>query len=508
MSSTVSSASPPGPGGPPAPPSPPAAPPDGSPDGSPAAPATAGGKAGRLDPAVVRMALVLVLGAIAPLLDSTVVNVALRTLSRDFAAPVAQVQWVTTGYLLSLALAIPASGWAVDRFGAKRLWIAALLLFLTGSMLCAIAWNLDALIAFRVLQGVGGGVMLPVLQTLLIRAADGGRTPLGRLMSVVTLPALVAPIFGPVVGGLIVGHASWRWIFLINAPICLAGALLAGRVLPPDPPARAARLDLPGLLLLSPAVAALVYGLAQVGSLGGFAHPAVLVPLAGGAVLAAGFVAWTLRARIPVPLVDLRLLRVRSFAASSSLLFLSGLSMFGSMLLLPLYYQQVRGASVVGAGLLMAPQGVGSLLARGAGALTDRFGPRPVLLGAIAAMTVGTVPFVVTGEVNTVLLAAALVLRGAGLSAANMAVMVGAYRGLDRAQIPHASTMTRIAQQIGASFGTAVLAVILQSQLSAHPGAAGARTAYGHAFLWALIFAAGSIVPALLLPRAPKAEQS
>jgi EmrB/QacA subfamily drug resistance transporter len=325
-------------------------------------------------------------------------------------------------------------------------------------------------------------------------------------MSVVTLPALVAPIFGPMVGGLIVGHASWRWIFYINVPICLAGALLAWRALSSDPPARGARLDVPGLLLLSPAVAALVYGLAQVGSLGGFAHPAVIAPLAAGTVLLAGFIAWALRAQ--TPLVDLRLFRVRSFAASSGLLFLSGLSMYGSMLLLPLYYQQVHGASVIGAGLLMAPQGVGSLLARGAGALTDRFGPRPVLLAAIVATAVGTLPFVVAGQVNAVLLAAALVVRGAGLSAANMAVMVGAYRDVDRAQIPHASTTTRIAQQVGASFGTAVLAVILQSQLTAHPGSVGVRIAYGHTFLWALIFAAASLIPALLLPRTPKAERS
>jgi MFS family permease len=155
----------------------------------------------------------------------------------------------------------------------------------------------------------------------------------------------------------------------------------------------------------------------------------------------------------------------------------------------------------------MAPQGVGSLLARGAGTLIDRAGPRPVLLGAIAATAVGTLPFVATGAVNAGLLAAALVLRGAGLSAANMAVMVGAYRDVDRAQIPHASTATRIAQQVGASFGTAVLAVILQGQLSAHPGAPGARIAYGHTFLWALIFTAVSVVPALLLPRTRNAQQ-
>jgi MFS family permease len=155
----------------------------------------------------------------------------------------------------------------------------------------------------------------------------------------------------------------------------------------------------------------------------------------------------------------------------------------------------------------MAPQGIGSLLARGGGVLTDRFGPRPVLLGSILLTTAGTIPFVFTAHhVNLVVLGIALVVRGAGLSAANMAVMVGAYRDLSREQIPHASTATRIAQQVGASFGTAVLAVVLARQLAAHPGAAGLATAYGHTFLWALAFTVVSLVPALALPRISRAK--
>ena len=474
------------------------------------APTPAGRKT--LDPAVVRMALVLVLGAIAPLLDGTIVNVALHTLGRAFSVSVADVQWVATGYLLALALAIPITGWAAGRFGAKRVWIFAQLLFLAGSMLCGVAWNLDSLIGFRVLQGLGGGLMLPVLQTLLMRAA-GSRETLGRLMAVVTVPALVAPIFGPVVGGLMLrlpgGDASWRWIFYVNVPICILGALLAWRVLPEDPPNRSSRLDLVGLLLLSPALAALLYGLASVGIDGGFGHTEVIVPLVLGAVLTAAFLYRAARGRTPEPVLDLSLFRVRSFTASSVLLFISGLSMYGSMLLLPLYYQQERQESVVVAGLMLAPQGIGSLLARGGGVLTDRFGPRPVLLGSILLTALGTVPFVFsTHHVSAVLLGIGLAIRGAGLSAANMAVMVGAYRDLDREQIPHASIATRIAQQVGASFGTAVLAVVLARQLGAHPGGAGLATAYSHTFLWALGFTLVSFVPALALPRKSSAAAS
>lgn len=448
---------------------------------------------GRLDPAVLRMAGVLLLGAMAPLLDSTIVNIAVHVLGRDLHASVTTVQWVSAGYLLALAMAVPVAGWSVDRFGARRMWLIALALFLTGSVLSGLAWNIDALIAFRVVQGAGGGLMLPILQTVLMRAA-GGRG-LGRLMAVVTLPALVGPILGPVIGGLIVGHLSWRWIFFVNVPVCVAAIVLAWRALPADAPGPRPRLDVIGLVLLSPGLAGLVYGLSRVGDLGGFGHAAVLAPLVGGALLVAAFVVHAVRDR--EPLVDLRLFADRGFAASTASLALSGLGLFSSMLLLPLYYQQVRGASVIMAGLLLAPQGVGSLLARAVGPLTDRIGPRPVLLAAIVATALGTVPFAMAGHVPGALLAGALVVRGLGLSAANMAVMVGAFQGLDRARVPHASGITRIAQQLGGAFGTAVLAVMLQSQLGGHS----AVLAYAHTFTWALALTVVAVIPALLLPR-------
>jgi EmrB/QacA subfamily drug resistance transporter len=450
----------------------------------------------RLEPAVLKLAGVLVLGAMAPLLDSTIVNVALHTLGTELGAPVATVQWVSTGYLLAMATAVPGSGWLTDRFGAKRLWLAAQALFLAGSVLSGAAWDIGSLIGFRVVQGIGGGLMLPLLQTLLVQAAGGRR--LGRLLAVVTLPALAGPILGPVLGGLIAGHLSWRWIFYVNVPLCLLAIVLAWRLLPEDPPGKASRLDVPGLLLLSPGVAAVVYGLSTMGT-DGPGSPRALVPLAAGLVLLAAFTRHALRST--GPLVDLRLFRTRSFAASSALLFLSGLALFGSMLLLPLYYQQLRGEGVVAAGLLLAPQGLGSLLARGTGGLADRLGPRPVVLGGIALTAAGTLPFALGGQhTNGLLLAIALVVRGAGLSAANMAVLVGAYRDLPPERISHASSTTRIVQQIGGSFGTAVLAVVLQRQLTAHPGTAGQVTAFGHTFAWAVAFAALAVVPALLLP--------
>jgi EmrB/QacA subfamily drug resistance transporter len=446
-----------------------------------------------IDPAVRKLAAVMIVGAAAGLLDTTIVNVAIKTIAGDLHAPLTEVQWVMTGYLLSYGMVIPFSGWALARFGARRTWLFSLSLFLAGSMAAGAAWNIGSLIAFRVVQGIGGGMLIPVFTTVLVQAA-GGKS-LGRLMATVSLPAVVVPILGPVAGGLIIANLDWRWIFYVNVPICAAGLLLAWRYLPgqathagPRP-----RLDLPGIALLSPAVALLLYGLANAGSRGGPGHRDVLVPLAAGVVLLGAFAARGLLWRRDgvAPVIDLRLFRVRSFAGASGLMFLSGLSTYGALFLLPLYYQQARGASVLTAGLLMAPQGIGSLLPRiWAGKLTDRLGPRPVVLAGMLTAAAATVPFALAGaHTSYALLCVVLMVRGAGLSSAAIAVMAGAFTGVPKASVPDASTATRIIQQVGGSFGTAVLAMILVGHT------------YQVAFWWSIGFTGLAVLPALLLPR-------
>ncbi len=475
----------------------------------------------KLDPALVRLVVILIVGLIPSLLDTTIVNVAIASVGRDLHATVAEIQWVITGYLLSFGMVIPLSGWALSRFGGRTVWLASLTVFLAGSMASGAAWNVPSLIGFRVLQGAGGGLMLPLLTTLIMRAAGPNR--LGRLMATVSLPVAVVPILGPVISGLIISHASWRWIFFVNAPICVAGLLLAWRGLPHDRPAgrRAAaqgsrpaaerpRLDVAGLLLLCPALAGLLYGLAQVSTEAGFAHPAVIVPIAAGFALLAGFAVHALRKRGDA-LVDLRLFRSRAFAGASGLMFLAGLSIYGAMLLLPLYFQEARGYSALTAGLLLVPQGVGSILPRTiVGKLTDRLGPRPVSLAGIVLAGIGTVPFALaTAHTNAYWLAAALVVRGAGLGAATIALMAGAFQDLTRAELPRASSATRIAQQVGGAFGAAVLVVILASQRAAHvaSGPAAIVIAFGHTFWWCVGFTALAVIPALALPGRPAAPR-
>lgn len=458
----------------------------------------------RLDAGLLRLAGVLILGVIAPVLDSTIVNVAIRTLGGDLHASVSTIQWVSTGYLLAMAVAIPVTGWSTDRFGGKRMWLLALTLFLVGSVLSGAAWSVGSLIAFRVLQGLGAGLLLPIMQTLLFRSANGRTDGMGRIMAMISLPMLLGPVLGPVIGGLIIGHLQWRWIFFVNPPICLVAILLAWRLMPADTTRTGQHLDLAGLLLLSPALAAMIYGLSQVGDRGGFDHAQVLLPLIAGLLVLLVFAWHALRVR--EPLVDLRLFRHRSFTVSALLLFLAGMASFGAMFLLPLYYQELRGESVVVAGLLMAPQGLGVALSRLAGTAIDRIGARPVVLGGVVLLALGTLPFIAAGaHTSTWWLAVALVVRGTGLGAVTMAVMLGVYDGLNRAEVPHASSMSRIFQQLGGSFGTAILAVVLQRQLAGHPG----PTAFDHTFVWALVFTAIAAIPAVRIPtRRPAFEQA
>lgn len=454
-----------------------------------------------LDPAFLKLAVILLTGAMVVMFDTTIVNVAINTLSRELNAPVSTTQWVISAYVLALAMVVPVSGWAMDRFGAKQTWMGALALFMVGSILSSLAWNIGVLIACRVLQGVGGGLMLPVLQTLLVNAA--GKRNLGRMMSLVSFPALLGPILGPVLGGLILSQLSWRWIFWVNIPFCVAGLVMAWRGLQPTAPKKGSYLDFVGLALLSPGLAAVIFGFSQAGSQGGFVNIAVLLPVTIGTVLLGGFVFHALRTKRP-PLLDLRLFGVPSFAASTVLLFLSGLSVYGAMLLLPLYEQQVRGQSALTAGLFLAPQGLGMLLTRGyAGRLTDRIGARPVVLGGFLLTIAGTLGYTQAGvDTNELLLGASLVIRGAGLGAVTIPIMAAAYLGLRSNQVPHASIATRITMQLGGAFGAAVFALILQTQIAAHAssGLVGLATAFDNAFWWSVGLTAVAIIPALFLP--------
>jgi EmrB/QacA subfamily drug resistance transporter len=449
---------------------------------------------------LVRLALTLMLGAVMVALDMTMVNVALDTLAHDFHASVATIQWVSTGFLLAIATVIPLTGWAVERFGARRAWLFAIVVFITGSLLCGLAWSAGSLIAFRVVQGIGGGMILPLIQAVLARAAGPDR--LGRVMGVVGIPAMLGPVLGPVIGGVIVSEASWRLIFYINVPVCLVAVLATRGVVMPNlkrPAAR--RLDVLGLSLLSPALAAIVYGLSQAGTRGSFVDGHVLAAMTTGIALLAGFAIHALRTRTE-PIIDLRLFGRRTFTSFSGVVFFFSMAMMGTALLLPLYYQQVRGEAALHAGLLLAPQGLGMGVALVlAGRLTDRVSARSIILAGLALTTAATSAYTQIGaHTSVILLSAAALASGAGIGTAIVPAMTGVYKGLSQEAIPRATSAIRTLQQLGGSFGIAILAVVLQQQAAGDATPTGLAQAFGHTFWWALAFIALALIPAVLLP--------
>jgi EmrB/QacA subfamily drug resistance transporter len=474
----------------------------------------------RLDPRTLVVAAVVVIGTIMVILDTTIVNVALERLSRDFGAPLDGVQWVVTAYLLALACVIPLTGWATERFDTKRVWLSAVGLFAGGSALCATAWSLESLVAFRVLQGLGGGLLMPVGTVIIARAAGPGR--LGRVMSVLGVPMLLGPVLGPVLGGLLVERAGWEWIFVINVPIGLVALALGARLLPPaGGERRPMSLDLRGLALLSPGLALLTFGLSELSGAGASA-PSFYGPVAGGLLLVAGFCLEARRAEHP--LIDLRLFRSSAFSAGAAATLLVGAALFGGLLLLPLYFQVARGESPLSAGLLLAPQGIGAALAMPlSGQLTDRVGGGRVAVVGLSIIGLATLVFTqLRPETSLPLLGAALLVRGIGLGATTMPVMAAAYATLSPDQIPAATTALNVVQRIGGSLGTAVLSVILQHEVTARVGplaatpaatggpphgvpphaAHGLAAAFSAAFAWSVAVTLIALPAAALLARA------
>ncbi|MFG3050237.1 DHA2 family efflux MFS transporter permease subunit [Kitasatospora sp. NPDC048239] len=484
-----------------------------------AAPARSTATAAAAGPRTAAIAAVVVLGSLLTVLDTTIVNVALNHLAESFDAPLATIQWITTGYTLALATVTPVTAWAIGRFGTRRLYLTALVLFVLGSTLAGLAWDAPSLIAFRVLQGLGGGMVMPVGMTVLVRASDPART--GRTMSVLGIPVLIGPLAGPVLGGWLVDHASWRWVFLVNLPLGALALILAARLLPRGGGQGGRRLDLPGLLMLSPGLAALIYGLgAERGNPGG---PGTLLPALGGAALVAGFVVRALTAR--EPLLDLRLLRRRSFAAPAATIALVGCGYFGSMLLLPLYYQLVRGESATAAGLLGIPQALATGISMQiAGRLTDRFAPGRIVLAGAATAATGFAAFALQVAADTPFrhLIAALVVMGAGIGMTLMPAMAAVTRSVAPAEVPAATTLLTIVQQVSGSVGTALMSVLLTGAMADRlPGtgdgglavlqtltaparavlAPGLAEAFRDTYGWAVSLLALALLPALLMPR-------
>ncbi|MFC4109727.1 DHA2 family efflux MFS transporter permease subunit [Micromonospora zhanjiangensis] len=426
----------------------------------------------KIDGAVLKIAGVVVLGAIMSILDITVVSVALPTFQSEFTATYAQVAWTMTGYTLALATVIPLSGWAADRFGTKRLYMLALLLFTAGSAACATADSIEQLIGYRVLQGLGGGMLMPLGMTIMTRAAGPHR--IGRLMAILGIPMLLGPIAGPILGGWLIDTASWHWIFLINVPIGVLALVYALLALPKDTPEPTESFDFLGMLMLSPGLALFLFGVSSLPETGTITATKVWATMLVGGLLVIGFVIYSFKPRHP--LLDLRLFRNPRLTVAAVSMFVFIIAFMGAGLLFPSYFLQVRGESTLAAGLLIAPQGIGAMITMPiAGTLADRVPVGRTVPFALLLIAAGFFTFTqVDADTSYLLLCGSLFVMGLGMGGTMMPIMTSALKSLSGPEVARGSTLVNILQQIGSSIGAAVMSVILTSRLNgsaAIPGA-------------------------------------
>jgi EmrB/QacA subfamily drug resistance transporter len=504
--------------------------------------AQVGGSAGsgddKLDKRVMVVAGVVVLGAVMSILDITVVAVAQRTFQDIFGKTQAQVAWTATGYTLALATVIPLTGWAADRFGTKRLYMLAIVLFTAGSALCSTATSLEMLVTFRVLQGLGGGMLMPLGMTILTRAAGPER--LGRVMAILGVPMLLGPIFGPILGGWLIDIASWHWIFLINVPIGIIATVYAWRVLDRDEVHPSESFDFVGMLLLSPGLALFLYGVSSIPAAkqehGTMFTKTVVISSVVGIALVVAFVAWALRKHNIHPLVQLRLFTNRYMTVAVVTMTLFAMAFFGASLLFTLYFQQVRGESPLSSGWLVAPQGFGAMATMPiAGFLADKIGPGKVVLTGLVLDTVGMALLIgVDDKTSYTYIITAFVIMGLGMGSTMMPVFTAALASLKDHDIARGSTLMNITQQIAISMGTALFSVLLTNAYNNHASTVGPTLAlqngataaqlhlsaaqaaatrsqglhfmgqsFGGVYLVATVLVGLCLVPAFFLPRKP-----
>lgn len=452
----------------------------------------------KLPKGVIGIALILVLGALPPMLDATIVNIAVNDLAQLFSTTFSVMQWVVTGYTLALGIAVPFSGWLIKKFDGKKIFMSALGLFLIASLLSGIAWNIQSLIVFRILQGFASGLLIPTLTTMIVQLA--GAENLGRLMSIVGIPIVFGPILGPIIGGLILKNLTWNWLFFVNLPIGIIALLLMQWKFPKFEAADTdAKMDWFGILLLALTSGMFIYGVTRIKGANDNAAGILFIVIGAVSMLAYVLYAWRIKEKALIPL---KLFSARNFSASFISLFLAGFATNGPMLLFPMFFQNVRGLDVITSALWLIPQGVGMLATRSLiGKMTDRIGARLVVLPSIVVTIIGTLPFVFFDMgTNQLFIWIVLLLRGMGVGGVTIPVMSDSFVGLEKTQVPQASISTRIIQNIGAAFGSAILATVVSNSMAGKTlTAANISGAYHAGFITSLIFMVIGIIPALFL---------
>ncbi len=416
------------------------------------------------------VAIVVILGAFMSVLDQTVVNIAIPSLQNAFGADIHSVQWVVTAYLLTQGAMTPTAPYLANNFGIKRSYILSLIAFTLGSLLCGLSWSLPLLILFRVLQGLGGAILLPLSFTMIFREFPPEER--GLALGTLGVPTLLAPALGPILGGYLVTFVSWRVIFFINIPIGIVAMILAALFLREARAEERSRFDLPGFITAAYGLAALLYAFSE-STTNGWGSAKVLGFLLSGALSLIAFIAIeiTKANRGVQPLLDLRLFANRSFAAGNIGLVFVIFGLFGSFFLLPIYLQVLRGQSAFQAGLILLPQALAAMVSVIVGGrLVDRIGVRAVVIPGLLLLAFADWQLTfITLNSPFWWLQMLLVLLGLALGLTGQPLVVAALADIREAQqIADASTITTVTRSVGASMGIAILATFVQTQTKVH----------------------------------------
>jgi EmrB/QacA subfamily drug resistance transporter len=464
---------------------------------APRGPAAAPGSLTAIPADVWRVAIVVVVGAFMTSLDTSLVNVGLDTVSHDLNASLGSGQWITSAYLLALGAALPVAGWLGRHLGVGRLWLCSLAAFTAASGLCAAAPDLNALIVLRIVQGVTGGLLIPAGQTLVGRAAGPRR--MGRVLSTVGVAVVLGPVIGPTIGGLLIAHQSWRWLFLINLPVGAIALALGLRLVPRGDREAAGSFDVVGLVLVVAGLPLVTYGITEAGRQGTLIVPSLLATTITG-VLALALFGWR-SFRRDAPLLDLRLFQNRVFMAATASVVFTGIVLFGELIILPLYFQILRHEGVTGTGLLLISFGAGiATMMPVAGRLTDRFGGGIVSVGGLLVTVGSTMPLALLGgQSSLVLVEAILFAIGVGLGLSIMPAVSAAYVTIPPRSLPDATSLVNVLQRVGGALGSALLIVILNRGLSHGIAGATSVSAFQTTFRWITGAAATALLTAAWL---------
>ncbi len=455
----------------------------------------------------VAVSVVFVAAMFMSIMDVTIVNVALPTIGHDFHTSPTAVDGISIAFLVSLAVFIPASGWLGDRFGGRRVLLTAIVVFTGASALCGLASSLGELVVFRVLQGVGGGMLAPVGMAMLFRAFPPEERI--RASSILIVPTALAPALGPVLGGLLVSDLSWRWVFFVNLPIGLAALVFGLVFLRPVAPQRRTRFDIPGFLLSGLGLGAFMYGFSE-GPIDGWGSTQVLAAIAIGLALLAVMVRVELATTDPI--VALRLLGNRLFRSANAIIVLGSIGFLGVLYAISLYYQDGRGLSALGSGLSTFPEAIGVMCGSqlATRVIYPRLGPRRHVIGGLVGVGASIGLLALLGP-GTSLWWPRLLMFDLGLAMSNVFVPVQAisFATISPADTGRGSTMFNALRQLGGAVGVALLttAVVLVGPTHVVAGHVAANlTAYRVAFLVAAAVVLLGILPALRISDADAAH--